>query len=182
MSSIFDSNNNELLKDNVDEGINDVILSCLDFRSYCYTHNVIDYLYTTRGLYFGQYELLPTYNAYGDVAVIKDEYIGSRIISYVLDYYVHQQNTTHTQYEYTYNYTDDLHLLINNICSNLKANTIKTEILTPIIELYKQLRNIKNDDIKQYLYYGITYVFHFIENASICIAIPSISPDFRKNM
>lgn len=53
MSSIFDSDNNELLKDNVDEGINDVILSCLDYRSYCYTHNVMDYLYTTRGLYFG---------------------------------------------------------------------------------------------------------------------------------
>ena len=180
MSSIFDSDNNELLKDNVDEGINDVILECLDFRSYCYTHNVMDYLYTTRGLYFGQYELMPTYNAYGDVAVIKDEYIGSRIISYVLDYYDHQQNTTHTQYRYTYNYTDDLHLLINNICSNLKTNTIKNEIITPIIELYKQLRNVKNDDIKQYLHYGITYVFHFIEHASICIAIPSISSGFRK--
>ena len=61
MSSIFDSDNNELLKGNVDEGINDVILECLDFRSYCYTHNVMDYLYTTRGLYFGQYELMPTY-------------------------------------------------------------------------------------------------------------------------
>ena len=180
MSSIFDIDNNELLKDNVDEGINNVILECLDFRTYCYTHNVMDYLYTTRGLYFGQYELIPTYNAYGDVAAIKDEYIGSRIISYILDYYDHQQNTTHTQYQYTYNYTDDLHLLINNICSNLKSNTIKTEILTPIIKLYKQLRNVKNDDIRQYLYYGITYVFHFIEHTSICIAIPSISSGFRK--
>lgn len=98
MSSIFDNDNNELLKSNVNEGINDVILECLDFRSYCYTHNVMDYLYTTRGLYFGQYELMPTYNAYGDVAVIKDEYIGSRIISYVLDYYDHEQDTNHIQY------------------------------------------------------------------------------------
>lgn len=180
MSSIFDNDNNELLKSNVNEGINDVILECLDFRSYCYTHNVMDYLYTTRGLYFGQYELMPTYNAYGDVAVIKDEYIGSRIISYVLDYYDHEQDTNHIQYRYTYNYTDDLPLLINNICSNLKVNTIKNEIIIPIIEIYKKLRNIKNDDIKQYLYYGITYVFHFIENTSICIAIPCISPNFRK--
>lgn len=180
MSSIFDIDNNELLKDNVDGGINNVILECLDFRTYCYTYNVMDYLYTTRGLYFGQYELMPTYNAYGDVAVVKDEYIGSRIISYVLDYYDHQQVTNHTQYKYTYNYTDDLPLLINNICSNLKVNTIKNEIITPIIEIYKKIRNIKNDDIKQYLYYGITYVFHFIENTSICIAIPCISPNFRK--
>lgn len=180
MSSIFSNDNNELLKEHVEERTNDILLSCLDFRTYCYTHNVMDYLYTTRGLYFGQYELMPTYNAYGDVAVIKDEYIGSRIISYVLDYYDHQQNTTHTQYQYTYNYTDELPLLINNICSKLKTKTIKTEIILPIIELYKKLKNIKNDDIRQYLHYGITYVFHFIEGTSICIAIPSISTDFRK--
>lgn len=180
MSSIFDIDNNELLKSNVDEGINDVIVSCLDFRTYCYTYNVMDYLYTTRGLYFGQYELMPTYNAYGDVAVIKDEYIGSRIISYVLDYYDHQQNTTHTQYEYNYNYQDDLPLLINNICSNLKVNTIKNEVITPILELYEKLWTIKYDILRGYNFNGITYVFHFIENASICIAIPSISADFRK--
>jgi hypothetical protein len=181
MSSIFDIDNNELLKSNVDEGINDVILSCLDFRTYCYTYNVIDYLYTTRGLYFGQYELMPTYNAYGDVAVIKDEYIGSRIISYVLDYYDHQQNTTHTQYEYNYNYQDDLPLLINNICSNLKVNTIKNEVITPILELYEKLWTIKYDILRGYNFNGITYVFHFIENASICLAIPSINQNFRKN-
>ncbi len=49
------------------------------FRTYCYTHNVMDYLYTTR-VYILAHELMPTYNAYGDVAVIKDEYIGSRIM------------------------------------------------------------------------------------------------------
>ena len=178
--NIFDSANNELLEDNTDERLNDILLPCMDFRSYCYTHNVMDYLYTTRGLYFGQYELMPTYNAYGDVAVIKDEYIGSRIISYVLDYYDHQQNTTHSQYSHSCNFNSDLPLFIKSLCSNLKSETIKTEIISPIIELNKQLINVKNDDIKQYSYYGITYVYHFIEYTSICIAIPSISADFRK--
>lgn len=180
MSSIFDNANNELLEDNTEERLNDILLPCMDFRSYCYTHNVIDYLYTTRGLYFGQYELNPTYNAYGDVAVIKDEYIGSRIISYILDYYDRQQGAIHSQYSHGCNFSSEIPLFIKSLCSNLKSETIKTEIISPIIELYKKLRNIKNDDLKQYSYYGIAYVFHFIEKTSICIAIPSISADFRK--